>query len=105
MRYYLVTSHRYPKFYDLAGSIIEVELNYVDTKTISEINDSGELVHHSFGGTPPVVNGVWMVDSVEKAYSELSRRGIYPFASKVAAKEHAKRLDLKTFKYLPVAIC
>ena len=53
MRYLLVTGHRYPKFYKSDSSIVEVELNYVETKTISSINEQGQLNHLQIGGTPP----------------------------------------------------
>ena len=102
MRYLLVTGHRYPKFYKLDGSIVEIELNYVDTKVFSSIDETGKLTHMKIGGTPPCVDGHWLVDSVEEALHRLEAREVYPFITKAAAKENAKRLDLKTFKYIPV---
>lgn len=102
MRYLLCTTSRYPHFYRADGTTVAVELNYVQSKTLSDIDENGELVHLEVSGTPPTVNDIWMVDSVEHALSVLSGYGVYPFKSKSIAKENAKRLGLKTFKYIPV---
>lgn len=102
MRYLLTTVHRYPKFYKADGSIVEIELNYVDVKVFSSIDETGKLTHHQIGGTPPCVDGHWLVDSVEEALHRLETKDVYPFVSKAAAKENAKRLGLQTFKYIAV---
>ncbi|CAH6954923.1 conserved hypothetical protein [Vibrio chagasii] len=102
MRYLLVTGHRYPKFYKADGSVIEVELNYVESKVFSSIDEKGKLTHWHIGGTSPCVDGHWLVDSVEEALSRLETKDVYPFISKAAAKENAKRMGLQTFKYIAV---
>ncbi|MEZ8238590.1 MULTISPECIES: hypothetical protein [Vibrio] len=102
MRYLLVTGHKYPKFYKVDGSIVEIELNYVDEKVFSSMDETGKLTHRQIGGTQPCVDGHWLVDSVEEALSSLETKDVYPFVSKAAAKENAKRLGLKTFKYIAV---
>lgn len=102
MRYLLTTGHRLPKFYKADGSVMEVDLNYVESKNISSIDEFGRLKHISVSGTPPCVDQVWLVDSVEEALNRLEARGIYPFASKAAARENAKRLGLQSYKYIAV---
>lgn len=102
MRYMLVTGHKYPKFYKVDGSIVEIELNYVDEKVFSSIDETGKLTHRQIGCTTPCADGHWLVDSVEEALSRLETKDVYPFVSKAAAKENAKRLGLKTFKYIAV---
>lgn len=102
MRYLLASGHRYPKFYKPNGEVVEVELNYVDSKTISSIDENGQLTHHQIGGSPPCFGNMWLVDSVEDSLQRLASLGVYPFVSKIAAKENAKRLGLATFKYIPV---
>ncbi|MBF4374409.1 hypothetical protein [Vibrio anguillarum] len=102
MKYLLATVHRYPKFYKTDGTSIELELNYVDHKIISTIDENGQLMHHQIGGTPPCVGNLWLVDSIDESLLKLAAHGVYPFASKVAARENAKRLGLTTFKYIPV---
>ncbi|CAH1592833.1 hypothetical protein R7D97_20690 [Vibrio sp. Vb5031] len=102
MRYLLTTGHRIPKFYKTDGSIVEVELNYVENKTVSSIDEHGGLSHVKIGGTPPCVGNVWLVDSVEESLHKLEANGVYPFITKAAARENAKRLELKTFKYIAV---
>lgn len=102
MRYLLVTGHRVPNFYKTDGSIVEVELNYVDTKVISSIDENAKLIHKQVGGTPPCVGNVWLVDSVDESLHYLAAHDVYPFINKAAAREHAKRLNLKSFKYIPV---
>ncbi|CAH1592682.1 conserved hypothetical protein [Vibrio jasicida] len=102
MRYLLTTVHKHPKFYAADGSIVEVELKYVEHKTISSIDENGQLNHRKIGGSPPVVGNIWMVNSIEDSLRLLEKLGVYPFESKASAKLNAKRLGLQTFKYLPV---
>lgn len=102
MRYLLTTGHRTPKFYKVDGSIVELELNYVDSKTISSIDKSGQLAHLQVGGTPPCAGNVWLVNSVEESLHCLAAHGVYPFITKEAARGNAKRLGLQSFKYIPV---
>lgn len=102
MRVLLVTGHRFPRFYSLNGEIVEAALNYVEKKTFSYVDEEGQLVHQQLTGSTAIVLNHWMVDSVEKALCQLSESGVYPFKNKNAAKEHAKRLGLQSFKYLPV---
>ncbi|MCC3803886.1 hypothetical protein IB292_02435 [Vibrio parahaemolyticus] len=102
MRYLLTTGHRVPRFYRADGSIVEVELNYVDTKLISSIDESGKLTHKQDGGTPPCTGNVWLVDSVDESLHCLAAHDVYPFVNKAAARENAKRLGLQTFKYIAV---
>lgn len=102
MKYLLATIHRYPKFYKLDGNTVDIELNYVESKTVSTIDENGELTHHKVSGTPPCVGNLWLVESIEEALHKLAAQGVYPFTSKAAAKENAKRLGLSTFKYIPV---
>jgi len=102
MRYLLTTGHKFPKFYKADGSIVEIDLNYVESKVISSIDDLGQLRHVQISGTPPCVDSTWMVDSVEEAVLRLEAHGVYPFVSKTAARENAKRLGLQTFKYIAV---
>ncbi|EGQ9240205.1 hypothetical protein RJY99_003577 [Vibrio vulnificus] len=102
MRYLLTTGHRVPRFYRADGSIVDVELNYVDTKLISSIDESGKLTHKQVGGTPPCTGNVWLVDSVDESLHCLAAHDVYPFVNKAAARENAKRLGLQTFKYIAV---
>ncbi|MCD9558246.1 MULTISPECIES: hypothetical protein [Photobacterium] len=102
MRYLLVTGHRLPKFYKANGEVAEVELNYIESKTVAEIDEEGVLSYTTFGGTPPTVRNHWMVDSIEKSLVKLSKHDVFPYKSKLAAKENAKRLGLQSFKYIPV---
>lgn len=102
MRYLLTTGHRIPKFYKSDGSIVEATLNYVDSKTISSIDEAGTLSHVQVSGSPPCVGNIWLVDSVDAALAHLATLGIYPFATKSAARANAKRLGLQSFKYIPV---
>ncbi|MEI8659293.1 hypothetical protein [Vibrio sp. Hal054] len=102
MRYLLTTVHKYPHFYKSDGSIVQLDLNYAESKTISSIDEQGQLNHVQVSGTPPCVDNVWLVDSVEEALSRLEVHGVYPFESKVAARENAKRLGLKSFKYIAI---
>jgi len=101
MRYLLITGHDSPKFYKPDGSIVELELKYVKGKTITSTDEQGQIVSHTVIGRP-CIDGVWMVDSVEKALRALSTHGIYPYLNKSAARENAKRIGLKSFKYIPV---
>lgn len=102
MRYLLTTGHRIPRFYKADGSIVEVELNYVENKTVSSIDEHGRLSHVKIGGTPPCVGNVWLVDSVEESLCCLSEQGVHPYINKAAARANAKRLGLQSFKYIPV---
>lgn len=102
MRYLLVTGHRYPNFYKVDGSVLEIDLNYADSKVIFEIDEAGNIVHQKLSGTPPCVGNVWMVDSIEESLHRLEANDVYPFKNKSAAREHAKRLELSSFKYIPV---
>ncbi len=102
MRYLLTTGHRFPKFYKADGSIVEIDLNYVESKTISSIDEYGKLIHKQVGGTPPCAESSWLVDSIEESLGTLAAQGVYPFVSKAAARENAKRLGLQTFKYIAV---
>ncbi|EHA1126413.1 hypothetical protein BOO92_19505 [Vibrio navarrensis] len=102
MRYLLTTGHRIPKFYRADGSIVEVALNYVESKTVSSIDEQGQLSHFLIGGSPPCAGGLWLVDSVEESLHRLSLHGVYPFINKAAARENAKRLELLSFKYIAV---
>jgi len=43
-----------------------------------------------------------MVDSIEESLHRLNAKGVYPFKNKSAAREHARRLGLSSFKYIPV---
>ena len=45
---------------------------------------------------------MWLVDSVEESLHKLEANGVFPFTTKAAARENAKRLDLSTFKYIAV---
>ncbi|KIF53089.1 MULTISPECIES: hypothetical protein [Vibrio harveyi group] len=102
LRYLLTTVHRIPKFYKPDGSIVELELDYLENKTISSIDEHGHLNHVKIGGTPPCVGNVWLVSSVEESLTCLSDLGVYPFINKAAARANAKRLGLQSFKYIPV---
>lgn len=102
VRYLLVTGHRIPSFYKADGTIVEIKLNYVDRKTISSIDELGQLSHALVAGTPPCVGNVWMVDSVENSLLRLAAEEVYPFVNKAAARENAKRLGLQSFKYIAV---
>ncbi|MPW34966.1 hypothetical protein [Vibrio sp. B1Z05] len=102
MRYLLTTGHRIPKFYNADGSIVEIELNYVDTKLVSSIDESGKLTHKQVCGTSPCIGNIWLVDSVDKSLYRLAEHDVYPYINKAAARENAKRLGLQTFKYISV---
>ncbi|EGQ9239448.1 hypothetical protein [Vibrio vulnificus] len=102
MKYLLVTSHRIPKFYDLKGNVVEVDLDYVESKTFSLIDENGQLIHQNIGGSPPTVLNNWMVNSIEQSLSILAQNDVYPFISKQAAKMFAKQLGLTAFRYIPL---
>jgi hypothetical protein len=102
LRYLLTTGHNEPKFYKPDGSIVELELKYVKGKTITSIDEQGRIVSQTVRGRPSV-DGIWMVDSVEKALRLLAKHGIYPYLSKSAARENAKRIGLTFFKYISVS--
>ena len=102
MRYLLTTMHRYPKFYKLDGSIVEIKLNYVESKTVSSIDEQGQLSHVQISGSPPCIGDLWMVDSIEESLHRLEVYGVYPYISKAAARDNAQRLGLQSFKYIAV---
>ncbi|WP_240224701.1 hypothetical protein [Rheinheimera hassiensis] len=102
MRYLLTTGHNEPKFYKQDGSIVELELKYIKSRTITSIDEHGRIVSHTVTGLPSNVD-IWMVDSVEKALRLLAKHGIYPYSSKSAARANAKRIGLTTFKYISVS--
>ncbi len=103
MRYLLVTGHRYPKFYKANGDTVELELNYVDSKVISSIDEHGQLIKQIVSGSmSPCVDNVWLVDSIEKSLLRLESYDVYPFKDKKTARENAKRLRLQAFKYIAV---
>lgn len=101
MRYLLITGHDSPKFYKPDGSIVELGFKYAKVKTITSTDEQGCIVSQTVMGRP-CVDGIWMVDSVEKALRTLARHGVFPYLSKSAARENAKRIGLKSFKYIPV---
>ncbi|WP_221076565.1 hypothetical protein [Agarivorans aestuarii] len=102
MKYLLTTGHRIPKFYRADGSVVEIELNYVESKTVSLINEEGQLSHLHISGTPPCAGNVWLVDSVEESLRRLTEQGVHPFMNKASARANAKRLGLQSFKYIAV---
>jgi hypothetical protein len=102
LRYLLTTGHNEPKFYKPDGSIVELQLKYVLVKTIISIDEKGRNVSQTVRGFS-TVDGIWMVDSVEKSLRLLAEHGIHPYLSKSAARENAKRIGLRSFKYIPVA--
>lgn len=102
MRYFLTSVHSLPMFYNVDGDLVSVDLDYVESKAISYIDEFGVLLHRDVGGKPPVVDGIWLVRSVEDSLKILSENGIYPYKNKLAARENAKRLGLKSFKYIAV---
>ncbi|ELP5729242.1 hypothetical protein QTV44_002508 [Vibrio vulnificus] len=102
MRYLLVTGHSIPKFYRPDGNTVEVELNYVSSKTISSFNEAGEITSEQVGGSPPCAGNIWLVDSIEEALQRLAEKGVYPFINKQAARTTAQRLGLLSYKYIPV---
>ncbi|ARR10307.1 hypothetical protein HJ202_19015 [Vibrio parahaemolyticus] len=102
MRYLLVTVHNYPRFYKSDGEIVHIDLNYVDSKTISSLDENGDLFHVKVSGSPPCVRDIWLIDSVDVALDTLASYGIYPFKNKAAARANAKRLGLSAFKYIAV---
>lgn len=102
MRYLLTTTSRDPKFYKSDGSIVTVELNYVETKTLSSIDELGRLSQTQVRGMTACIDGMWMVDSIEDSLQRLEEKGVYPFITKAAAKQNAKRLGLPSFKYIAV---
>lgn len=102
MRYLLTTGNRAPKFYKSDGSIVTVELDYIETKTLSSIDELGQLSHTQVKGVTPCVDGLWMVSSIEDSLQRLADKGVYPFITKAAAKQNAKRLRLSSFKYIAV---
>lgn len=89
-------------FYRADGTLVELELNYVEEKTLLYIDEEGVLMHRKIGGTPPCIENHWMVDSVEESLHRLESHGVYPFKDKSVAKLNAKRLGLQSFKYIPV---
>ena len=103
MKYLLVTMHNKPKFYKANGEVVELELNYVESKTFGETDGAGRIYFTKIGGNSAVVQNHWMVDSIEQSLKELNAHDIYPYKSKVLAKENAIRLGLKSFKYIPVS--
>lgn len=103
MRYLITTTHRPPRFYKTDGTTVCVDLRYVENKTISSINEKGELSHLQIAGTPPCVGNVWLVDSVEESLRRLSEQGVHPYINKAAAKANAKKLGLESFKYIAVS--
>ncbi|MDP2573542.1 hypothetical protein Q8W40_15215 [Vibrio penaeicida] len=102
MRYLLATTHKFPRFYRADGTVVEIELKYVDYKTFHEIDEFGQLTYRTIGGSPPCVDKEWMVESIEESLQVLKNSDVFPFKNKDAAKKNALRLGLETFKYIPV---
>ncbi|PMN69679.1 hypothetical protein [Enterovibrio norvegicus] len=107
MRYYLITTHQRPKFYRANGSVVDAELSYVDKKEIRTLNANGELSIQTIEGCRgndllSDKSGTWIIRNMDDAIATLEKAAVYPFESKEAARQHAKQLEITSFKYLPV---
>lgn len=92
--HFLVTTHTLPFFYnDDADHPVEVKgIDYVYEKTT--IGANGTVMFQ--GGSEP------MIDDPMQAISVLYQHGIPGYADKVSAKNRAKELGLKSWKYLKI---
>lgn len=102
MRCYLITTHSTPKFYKANGDVVSVDLMYVSEKITQTLNSDGELTREKHCSNSAMCGNIWMVESYEEAIKILAQAEIFPFESKVAAKNYAKQLGLQSFKYLQV---
>ncbi|MFL7025444.1 hypothetical protein BCS58_14280 [Enterovibrio norvegicus] len=105
MRYYLITTHQRPKFYRANGSVVDVELSYVDKKEVRTPNANGELSIQTIEGrrgsdSLSIASGTWMISNMDDAIATLEKAAVYPFESKEAAKQYAKQLAITSFRYL-----
>lgn len=107
MRCYLITQHKRPKFYRVDGSIADIDLPYVSKKEFKTLNARGELKTQIIGGSSgnessTIVNRAWMVSNTEDAITTLENADVYPFESKEAARQYARKAGILSFKYLPI---
>ncbi|MGF1706491.1 hypothetical protein [Enterovibrio baiacu] len=45
-----------------------------------------------------------MIRNMDDAIAALEKAAVYPFESKEAVRQHAKQLEIASFKYLPSAM-
>ncbi|OEE37289.1 hypothetical protein A1QO_04075 [Vibrio genomosp. F10 str. ZF-129] len=100
MKCYLISAHKSPRFYKPDGSLIEVELNYVEEKTYNCIDSMGRVITKTVGGSFRVTGGVWLVEDVCQSVKTLEEKGIYPFESRSELKEFAKTHKITRYKYI-----
>lgn len=99
-RWYLVSMHRPPKFYMPDGRLLDPGLDYENTKTITFLNSDGDVQQTKIETNDVVCGNIWMVSSYDDSIKKLESLGVYPFFTKNAAKNHAMRIGLSSFKYL-----